>query len=175
MSINLEILFKKEVENTDEFILVNKIAKELETYLKSEIIQSSLFETHKFQAKSSDIQALFLEKATELGFQTEKKGLFKDYQTPALRPDYYKPLSKDTGIIMEVERGKTVLNNMDLLDVWKCHICDKANYLFLIVPQMRHDGLGKLWPTYPNVVKRLQSFFIKANYINIDALFIFGY
>ena len=45
---------------------------------------------------------------------------------------------------MEVERGKTVLNNMDLLDVWKCHICESANYLFLIVPQMRHDGAGKL-------------------------------
>ena len=76
---------------------------------------------------------------------------------------------------MEVERGKTVLNNMDLLDVWKCHICESANYLFLIVPQMRHDGAGKLWPTYPNVVKRLQSFFVKNNYINIDAIFIFGY
>ena len=175
MSVLLEILFKKEIENTDEFILVNKIAQDLKSYLNSELIQNALFETHKFQAKSGDIQAIFVEKAKELGFETEKKGLFKDYPTPALRPDYFMPLSTKSGIIMEVERGKTVLNNMDLLDVWKCHICDKANYLFLIVPQMRHDGAGKLWATYPSVVKRLQSFFIQSNYINIDSIFIFGY
>ena len=175
MSINLKILLKEEIANTKEFLMVYKIAKDLETYLNSELIQNSLFDTHKFQAKSGNIQALFPEKTNELGFQSEKKGLFKDYPTSALRPDYFKPLSNKTGIIMEVERGKTVLNNMDLLDVWKCHICESANYLFLIVPQMRHDGAGKLWPTYPNVVKRLQSFFVKNNYINIDAIFIFGY
>ena len=27
---------------------------------------------------------------------------------------------------MEVEREKTTINNMDLLDVWKCHICEKC-------------------------------------------------
>ena len=32
---------------------------------------------------------------------------------------------------MEVERGKTTTNNMDLLDIYKCHICEEANHLFL--------------------------------------------
>ena len=41
----------------------------------------------------------------------------------------------DTGIILEVERGKTTINNMDLLDFWKCHICAHADYLFLMVPR----------------------------------------
>ena len=35
---------------------------------------------------------------------------------------------------MEVERGKTTTNNMDLLDIYKCHICEEANHLFLFVP-----------------------------------------
>lgn len=40
-----------------------------------------------------------------------------------------------SGIILEVERGKTLMNNMDLLDMWKCHICEHARYLFSIVPK----------------------------------------
>ena len=80
MSINLKILLKEEIANTKEFLMVYKIAKDLETYLNSELIQNSLLNTHKFQAKSGDIQALFLEKANELGFQSEKKGCSKIIQ-----------------------------------------------------------------------------------------------
>ena len=175
MSIALEIFHKKNIEKTSEYIIVANIANELKSYLDSEIIQSQISEAHKFEAKSSDIQAIFSDKANQLGFVSEKKGLFKNYQTAALRPDYYKLLSEKTGIIIEVERGKTVLNNMDLLDIWKCHICENANYLFLIVPHMRHSGDGSTSSTYPKVVKRMQSFFIEENYINVDAIFIFGY
>ena len=61
-----------------------------------------------------------------------------------LRPDYYRPL-ETSGILLEVERGKTTTNNMDLLDFWKCHLCRHADYLFLMVPQAlpaqsRHDS-----------------------------------
>lgn len=175
MSIAFEIFRKKNMDITTEYKVVEKIAFELRDFLNSEQIQKSISETHKFRANSGDIQAIFTEKAIKLGFQTEKKGLFKSYQTAALRPDYFMPLSTKTGIIMEVERGKTLVNNMDLLDVWKCHICEIANYLFLIVPQMRHDGEGNLRPTYPKVIKRLHSFFVDGNYINVDGIFIFGY
>ena len=40
----------------------------------------------------------------------------------------------ESGIILEVERGKTTINNMDLLDFWKCHICSYAHGLYLLVP-----------------------------------------
>jgi hypothetical protein len=30
--------------------------------------------------------------------------------------------------------GKALANNMDLLDLWKCHICREAHHLFLVVP-----------------------------------------
>ena len=76
---------------------------------------------------------------------------------------------------MEVERGKTTNNNMDLLDVWKCHICEEANYLFLLIPNVRQNGKGGKTQTFSPVVKRLHSFFIKENYINVNAIFIFGY
>jgi hypothetical protein len=175
MSIALEIFHKKYVDKSQEYLTVLDIANELKSFLNSDIIQDEILKAHKFEAKSSDIQAIFSLKAQELGFASEKKGLFSNYLTAALRPDYYLQLSENTGIIMEVERGKTVLNNMDLLDVWKCHICEYANYLFLVVPHMRHSGDGTSSSTYPKVVKRLHSFFVKGNYINVDAVFIFGY
>ncbi len=105
-----------------------------------------------------------------MGFQSEKKGLFKEYHTPNLRPDYYLKLDKG-GILLEVERGKTIMNNMDLLDIWKCHICEEANHLFLVVPiQISHTP-----NCFNYVVRRLETFFKESNYINIDSVSIFGY
>jgi len=75
------------------------------------------------------------------------------------------------GIILEVERGKTIRNNMDLLDVWKCHICKEANHLFLVIPK----EISHTPNCFKYSSKRLSSFFQKDNYINIDSLNIFGY
>ena len=81
----------------------------------------------------ADELVVHLEEATRLGFRDESKGLFETYQSSALRPDYFRPIGS-TGVILEVERGKTTINNMDLLDFWKCHICEHASYLFLMAP-----------------------------------------
>ena len=81
---------------------------------------------------SSLVQASFGLFAGELGFVNEARGLFAAYENRAIRPDYHLPLS-GTGILMEVERGKTTINNMDFLDFWKCHLCEQANYLFMMV------------------------------------------
>ena len=51
-----------------------------------------------------------------------------------VRPDFYKQIG-ETGIIIEVERGQSLQNNNIFKDFWKCHICEKVNYLFLFVPQ----------------------------------------
>jgi hypothetical protein len=56
-----------------------------------------------------------LEYAKLLGFRNEAKGLFKDYPNNGLRPDYFKIIGP-TGSILEVERGKTNINNLDFLD-----------------------------------------------------------
>ena len=75
---------------------------------------------------------------------------------PALRPDYYCALG-ETGILIEVERGKT---NMDILDFWKCHICDRAEYLFLIVPQARPSANGTVLRHFQQVKRRLGVFLL---------------
>lgn len=175
MEILLEVFCKDTVNKTLEFSTVSNIANELQIFLNQKHIQDQISLTHKTHAKSAEIQAILIDKAQELGFISEKKGLFTSYQTSGLRPDYFKKLGSESGIIMEVERGKTTINNMDLLDLWKCHICKEANYLFLIVPKIRQTEKGTSGATFNIVVRRLQSFFVTSNYINVDGVFIFGY
>jgi hypothetical protein len=123
---------------------------------------------------SAEVQATFLPYAVELGFASEKKGLFLKYHSN-LRPDYYRAVD-NTGIILEVERGKTTTNNMDLLDFWKCHVCEHADYLFLMVPQaLRHNPTMTAKKEYDSVVKRLDTFFVEGNETNVRAVHIFGY
>ncbi len=111
----------------------------------------------------------------ELGFMSEKKGLFSNYATKQLRPDYFLDLGSNKGILIEVERGKTIANNMDLLDLWKCHICSKANILFLVIPQIRQTAKGTPNTIFDTVERRIKSFFETQNYTNVDAVFLFGY
>lgn len=113
-------------------------------------------------------------KAAELGFESERRRLFANYQVSRLRPDYYCRID-DTGILLEVERGKTIANNMDLLDMWKCHICEWAEYLFLVVPQARPSANGKTQRHFQQVQKRLGVFFEPKNYVNVNAVHLFGY
>ncbi len=72
-----------------------------------------------------------------------------------LLPEY------STGIIFEVEQGKTTINNMNLLDLWKCHICAEAHHLFLLVPQVlqQNEDDPKVTRPFDYVRKRLPSFF----------------
>jgi hypothetical protein len=123
---------------------------------------------------SAEVQATFLPFATELGFRSEAKGLFREYENK-LRPDYYRAV-EGSGILLEVERGKTTTNNMDLLDFWKCHLCRTADYLFLMVPQaLQHNPTMTPKREYNSVVKRLDTFFVKGNETNVRAVHIFGY
>ena len=123
---------------------------------------------------SAEVQDTFLEFARDLGFESEKKGLFASDEL-ALRPDYYLKLDT-TGVILEVERGKTTINNMDLLDFWKCHLCPQAGYLFLLVPQaLRQNETMNPRNEFATVNRRLSQFFKPHNYTNVRALCLFGY
>jgi hypothetical protein len=123
---------------------------------------------------SAEVQATFLPFATDLGFTSEAKGLFLEYDNK-LRPDYFRRVG-DSGILLEVERGKTTTNNMDLLDFWKCHLCKQADYLFLLVPQaLKHNPLMTPKREYAAVTKRLETFFRPGNTTNVRAVHIFGY
>ncbi len=173
MKIELKILKKENIDKTKNFKNVKAIAEKLCAFMDSPSINKKIRDKHKTGASSKEIQDIIIKEAEELGFKSEKKGLFNHYITHGLRPDYFN--SKHSGILMEVERGKTTINNMDLLDIWKCHICKDANYLFLIVPMVRQPKEGNDRQEFSKVVNRVSSFYDKENYINIDGVFIFGY
>lgn len=174
MAIEYSILKQEHADKASSFINASKLAEKLRMFLSEESTQKLIAEKHVLGAASTAIQEIVLTAATELGFENEKKGLFASYPVSSLRPDYFRRIG-DTGILLEVERGKTTTNNMDLLDIWKCHICDHAKYLFLIVPQARPSANGSVMRHFAQVNKRLAPFFQKRNYINVEAVFIFGY
>jgi hypothetical protein len=130
---------------------------------------------------SALVQGAILSIASALGFHDESKGLFAAYKTSALRPDFYRPVG-GSGVLLEVERGKTTINTMDLLDFWKCHLCEHADYRFLMVPQeLRQNVSMSPRREHTTVVRRLESFFVpgkaacaRVNYGDGDELIARG-
>lgn len=168
-------VFKKNpITLKNEFEEVNTIASKLRDYLVTEVVANEILKRHKLSATSQQIQNIIQSEVESLGFHPEKSGLFKDYNVQALRPDFYCTIG-NSGIILEVERGKTITNNMDLLDIWKCHVCRQADFLFLVVPVSRPSENGSAIKAFSNVVRRLSTFFEPENYINVEAVFVFGY
>jgi hypothetical protein len=160
--------------DSSEYREVTGIADRLLEHLKAPEIQALITTANQPGSASRGIQIAFLPFAAELGFRDESKGLFLAYES-AVRPDYYLPLG-ETGILLEVERGKTVRNNMDFLDFWKCHVCEKAHYLFLVVPRgLQHNPQMRPVNEYAYVCRRLKTFFAPRNYTNVRGLFVFGY
>jgi hypothetical protein len=159
---------------TDEFAAVSSVADALLAHLVGVEIAAQILTANQPGMSSANVQGVFLEHARQLGFRDESKGLFSEYAS-GLRPDYFMSIG-DTGIILEVERGKTTINNMDLLDFWKCHICAHADYLFLLVPQeLRQNETMTARREFVSVRKRLATFFEPQNYTNVRGLFLFGY
>ena len=161
-------------EKEPEFFTAQGIAKQIYEYMCLPEVAAKLSSTHRVNAQSREIQEIILPKCNELGLSSEKKGLFSSYETAQLRPDYYIQLNH-SGLIMEVERGKTTTNNMDLLDLWKCHICENADYLLLIVPVVRQTNHGRATKVFDHVIKRVGAFFRKENYVNVKGCFVIGY
>ena len=176
MAIAYEEFIQDHVASLDELATVRAIAHQLRLHLDTAEVRVRIQQAHQPGVSSQVIQATFLDYARELGFHSESRGLFAEYRTPGLRPDYYMPVGT-TGILLEVERGKTLTNNMDLLDFWKCHLCIHANYLFLLIPSgVGEDEVPHLRGAFGTVSKRLSSFFdIPRNYTNVWGLFLFGY
>ncbi len=150
------------------------VADALARHLEAPATAGLLAEANQPGQSSALVQAVVLEEATALGFRDESKGLFLAYQS-ALRPDYFREVD-GTGIILEVERGKTTINNMDLLDLWKCHICEHADYLFLMVPtELRQNPTMSPRREFATVARRLRTFFLPGNYTNVRGLVLIGY
>jgi hypothetical protein len=167
---------QNEFSETDEWKQVSLVADKLIEYLNQPDISSKIMEVNQPRASSGMVQNILLKKATELGFKDESEGLFAGYTNKRLRPDYFKQLTGNTGILIEVERGKTNHNNMDFLDFWKCHICQHAHYLFLFVPdKLKQNENGRVTRPYLTVVSHIESFFVPDNYTNVRGVTIIGY
>jgi hypothetical protein len=136
-----------------EFAEAVTLAERLEGCMAADKVRLAIAEVHKLGGSSHQVQAVLRSDLELLGFQNEKKGLFAEMAVAALRPDFYRAIGR-SGIIAEVERGKTINNNMDLLDLWKCHICPIAHFLFLIVPEARPSEGGTVVKAYDQAVRR---------------------
>jgi len=118
MAVVMRAFVQKQLSGGEEWAAVHGIAEQLLAHLNEPDAQRSLAVANMPGQSSALVQATFAEFARDLGFVDESRGLFDNYENRALRPDYYLPVG-DTGILLEVERGKTTINNMDLLDFWK--------------------------------------------------------
>jgi hypothetical protein len=114
---------------------VRALAAALHSEISGADVAASLAGIPEIGGTSHAVDAILSPVASRLGFASQRTDLFAGYPT-RLRPDWYRPLGKEGtgGILLEVERGKALTNNMDLLDLWKCHICREAHHLFLVVP-----------------------------------------
>ena len=157
-----------------EWDAVHGLALQLLSSLNDAATLGRIVLANRPHGSSAEVQEAVRPSAEALGFRSEQRGLFAD-SIPGLRPDYFRALN-ETGILLEVERGKTTTNNMDLLDFWKCHICKHADYLFLLVPNalQHNDGMTPK-KEYAVVARRLGQFFSPGKYTNVRGLCLYGY
>lgn len=158
-----------------EMELVSALATRLRDFLVES--ESAIESAHVFGAKSSVIQSLVSGLLTDAGFREELVLAPDEGFVTRARPDFYYSIRPGRGVIAEVERGGTVNNNHDLKDLWKAHIAENAQHLFLIVPNsnFRQDGSPREKP-YARVVGRLDSFFGEPRReVDILSLHVFGY
>jgi hypothetical protein len=175
VAVELSKFVQHTLAESPEVLEVTRIANALLEHLRTPDAEERIAAANQPGAPSQRIQEVFLDFARQLGFVDERAGLFDGYES-AVRPDYFRRLENGTGILLEVERGKTTINNMDFLDFWKCHLCEHAHYLFLLVPkELRQNPTMSPRHEYAAVVRRLATFFRPRNYTNVRGLFVFGY
>jgi hypothetical protein len=152
-----------------------ELAEKVNDFLAKETVKKAISTVHLLGASSHKVQAAIIKEVEALGFQSEKKGLFANVDVSGIRPDYFKAI-EGGGVLFEVERGKTLANNMDLLDVWKTHICLDAKHLFLMVPLIRVTNKGAQQKVFNTVEKRVGAFFAEnVGAIDVDSVHVFGY
>jgi hypothetical protein len=168
----MDLTWLQQTPGTRDMRAARKVAEQLRAALDTAEVRGALTAIPAIGGTSHQVDAVVQPVAESLGFSSQSKTLFTEYPI-ALRPDWYRSLGT-SGIILEVERGKTVTNNMDLLDLWKCHICREAHHLFIVVPNVVRRNYGTE-SVYPRVVTRLATFFAPGNETNVRSVAVFGY
>ncbi len=124
-------------------------------------------------ASSSVFQALVEPILASNGFSSEIGHSVAD---ASFKPDFVKN-TEQYSIMVEVERGKTLDNNMDMLDMWKCHIHPSTRHLILMVPiwYEKQGNSPSCTSTFSRVCRRMAPFFAEGNETNVHSLHIIGY
>jgi hypothetical protein len=148
------------------------IAEKLRDALAASTTSGALARIRPIGGTSHEVDVIVRPLAEALGFSSQRTDLFVDYPT-RLRPDWFRSVGS-SGILLEVERGKTLTNNMDLLDLWKCHICREADHLFLVVP-LKVQRTTTLESVYARVVTRMNTFVLPGNEVRVLSIAVFGY
>ena len=176
MTIEKQFFVQDNLDIQDEWIAVKEIAVGFYNYLSSPEIEHKLNTNNIPGAQSQKIEEVITPYARKIGFTSQKKGLFEKYKVSKLTPDYYLSINNN-GIIIEVERGQTTQNNAVLKDLWKTHICEEADYLFLFVPnKLVQNQSGRIvGKPFNETVNRISTFFEPNNYTNVKGVVIFGY
>lgn len=121
-------------------------------------------------ASSQKIQHLIGANLATLGFQpevTSRVGLAE------FRADFALVDGQD-GVLVEIERGKTTDNNMDMLDLWKAHVHGTAHHLILVVP-VWYRTTKQVKRSFANVCRRMSPFFEAGFETNVHSLHVVGY
>ena len=172
--IRYQFYERKGFTDSDQLNVVQTLAQKVIRVLEKPYIRSAIQRVHKVGATSQAIQGAILEDMETLGFSSERKGLFSEFKVSGIRPDYFS--STGGGVLFEVERGKTIANNMDLVAVWKTHICQEAKHLFLLVPIIRNTEKGGEQKIFNSVEKRIGAFFApNVQGIDVASVHLFGY
>lgn len=140
--------------------------------------EAAINQAHVVNAQSAAIQAIVAEVLTdELGFGQEVVLTPQDGIVTRARPDFVFQLSPGRGVMAEVERGGTVNNNHDLKDMWKAHIAQDIQHLFLVVPNSNWKGTGGAREKpYPRVLNRVGAFFgSPRREVDVLSAHVFGY
>jgi hypothetical protein len=155
---------------------VDGLAASLRTALGLE--SAAIDAAHIHGASSSSVQTIVSSILKDaLGFEEEVLLTPEDGIVSRPRPDFFYRLGPDQGIIAEVERGGTVTNNHDLKDIWKAHLAQDAQHLFLIVPNSnwKESGLSRERP-FSRVADRMGAFFgDPRREIDVVTCHVFGY
>ena len=155
---------------------VDRLAKALRSALELEA--AAIDSAHIHGASSSSVQTIVSSiLKDDLGFDEEVLLTPEDGIVSRPRPDFYYRIGPGEGVIAEVERGGTVTNNHDLKDIWKAHIAQDAQHLFLIVPNSnwKESGLPRERP-FLRVTNRMGAFFGDARReIDVLTCHVFGY
>lgn len=177
MELPYERLVRSPLSDSEaqEVATVSGFAEELRNYIQ--LRSHQIDEAHVHGAQSSAIQQLMRDLLLDVGFVEEEVLSPQDGFVTRARPDFFLHLGSQRGVLAEVERGGTVNNNHDLKDIWKAHIAEDAQHLFLIVPvsNFRSDGSARERP-FNRVVHRARSFFgDPRRQVDILSLHVFGY